>query len=229
MGRSGIPWDDAGSLRAARKLLGNAPGWEGIFTMFHSAERDPDATAEQWRRFQKVIAALGHRPPLVHAAASAAGAYGRLYGADLTRPGIHLYGGCVVGLDSVPVAALRTRVVATRRVSAGTAVGYDGTWVAPNQLTVATLSIGYADGVHRRLSNGGAVELLGQRVRIVGRVTMDHLMVDAGDLPVAVGDVATIFGGLVTLEEQAALAGTISYEMLTSLGPRLPRRYPNYE
>lgn len=229
MGRSGIPWDDVHALAAARNLLGDAAGWEGIFTMFHSAERDPVATAEQWQRFNEALAALGRRPSLVHAAASAGGAYGGVYAADATRPGIHLYGGRVAGLDSVPVAALRARVVATRRVSAGTSIGYDASWTAPNQTTIATVAIGYADGVHRRLSNGGAVELLGQRVRIVGRVTMDHLMVDVGELPAAIGDVATLFGGLVTLEEQAALAGTISYELLTALGPRLPRRYPNHE
>jgi alanine racemase len=229
MGRSGIPWDDLEALAIARNLLSDATGWEGIFTMFHSAERDPIATAGQWQRFHHALAALGRRPPLVHAAASAAGAYGGTYAADATRPGIHLYGGRVAGLDNVPVAALRARVVATRRVATGASVSYDATWTAPNPTTVATLAIGYADGVHRRLSNGGAVELLGQRVRIVGRVTMDHLMIDVGDLAVEIGDVATLFGGLVTLEEQAALAGTVSYELLTSLGPRLPRRYPNHE
>jgi alanine racemase len=229
MSRSGIPWDDAHALDAARNLVSDAAGWEGILTMFHSAERDPAATALQWKRFNGAIAALGRRPALVHAAASAAGAYGSAYAGDATRPGIHLYGGRVAGLDSVPVAAVRARVVATRRLPAGASVGYDATWTSPNQTTIATIAIGYADGVHRQLSNGGAVELLGQRVRIVGRVTMDHLMVDVGDLPVAIGDVATLFGGIVTLEEQAALAGTVSYELLTALGPRLPRRYTNDE
>jgi alanine racemase len=229
MSRSGILWDDDRSLAAARNLLGDAAGWEGAFTMFHSAERNPSATAEQWRRLEQAITGLGRRPDLVHAAASAAGAYGAAYAGDLTRPGIHLYGGHVTGLESVPVVALRARVVAVRRVAAGTSVGYDATWRAPSPTTIATLAIGYADGLHRSLSNGGAVELLGQRMRIVGRVTMDHTMVDAGDLPVAIGDVATLFGGLVTLDEQAALAGTVSYELLTALGPRLPRRYPNHE
>jgi len=225
MGRSGFRWDDATTLAAARNLLAAAGGWEGVFTALHSAERDPAATAEQWRRLQVAIEALGRRPPLVHAAASAAGAYGTAYAGDLARPGIHLYGGRVAGLDAMPVAALRARVVALRRLAPGATVGYDATWQAPNATTVATLAIGYADGVHRRLSNGGAVELLGQRVRVVGRVSMDLVTVDAGDLPVQIGDVATLFGGIVTLEEQAALAGTIAYEMLTSLGERLPRRY----
>lgn len=229
MGRSGIPWNDAESLIAVRNLVGDAAGWEGIFTMFHSAEKNAAATEQQWERLEGACAAIGRRPHLVHAAASAAAAYGSKYAGNVTRPGIHLYGGRVVGLDSVPVAALRARVVATQRVAAGTPIGYDATWHAGRATTIATLAIGYADGVHRSLSNEGAVELLGQRVRIVGRVTMDHLMVDAGDLPVAIDDVATLFGGLVTLEEQAALAGTVSYELLTALGPRLPRRYPNQE
>ncbi|MGH7593775.1 MAG: alanine racemase, partial [Gemmatimonadales bacterium] len=215
MSRSGIGWDDDAALLAARNLLRGAAGWEGIFTMFHSAEKDSAATAEQWRRLQHVITALGRRPALVHAAASAAGAYGAAYAGDLTRPGIHLYGGQVAGLDAVPTVRLCARVVAIRRVAAGKTVGYDATWRAPNPTTVATLSIGYADGLHRSLSNGGIVELLGRRVPIVGRVTMDHTMIDAGDLPVAIDDVATLFGGLITLDEQAALAGTVSYELLT--------------
>ena len=229
MGRSGIPWNDSQALMAVRNLVGDRTGWEGIFTMFHSAEKNAVATAEQWERLEAALAAIGRRPPLVHAAASAAGAYGTRYAGDVTRPGIHLYGGRVAGLDSVPVAALRARVIGIRRVTAGTSIGYDATWRAPDATTIATLAIGYADGLHRRLSNEGVVELLGSRVRIVGRVTMDHVMVDAGDLPVAIGDVATLFGGLVTLDEQAALAGTISYELLTALGPRLPRRYLNLE
>lgn len=229
MGRSGLRWDDPHALAEARNLLADATGWEGVFTTFHSAEHDPAVTALQWKRFHDAVAALGRRPRLVHAGASAVGAYGSTYAGDLARPGIHLYGGRVVGLDTVPVAALRSRVVAVRRLPTGEGVGYDSTWRAPNPTHVATLSIGYADGVHRRLSNGGAVELLGQRVRVVGRVSMDLTVVDIGDLPVSIGDVATVFGGIVSLEEQAALAGTINYELLTSLGPRLPRRYHRAE
>lgn len=229
MARAGFRWDDTAGLGAARSLLTNAPGWEGVFTHFHSAEHDDGATAEQWGRLEAAIVALGRRPSLVHAANSAAARYGSAYRADLARPGIHLYGGKVEGLSTVPVAALRARVVAVRRVGAGSTVSYDATWQAPEPTTVATLAIGYADGIPRRLSNGGAVELLGQRARIVGRVTMDLLMVDVADLPVAVGDVATVFGGVISLDEQASLAGTVSYELLTALGDRLPRRYTRSE
>jgi len=229
MNRSGFRWDDAATLAAAGNLLANATGWEGAYTHFHSAERDPTNCAEQWRRFQFALDALGRRPALVHVASSAVGAYGATYAADLVRPGIHVYGGFVPGLDAIPVVRLSARVVGVRRLVRGDTVGYDATWTAPNATTVATLGMGYADGVHRSLSNVGAVELLGQRLRIVGRVSMDHITVDAGDLPVSIGDVATIFGGLVTLDEQAALAGTISYELLTALGSRLPRIYHRAE
>ena len=91
-------------------------------------------------------------------------------------------------------------------------------------LLMATLGIGYADGVHRALSNVGAVELRDRLAPIVGRVTMDFVMV-APDVPVEPGEVATVFGGLVSLDDQAKRAGTISYELLTSMGPRIPRRY----
>jgi alanine racemase len=91
--------------------------------------------------------------------------------------------------------------------------------------TIATIGIGYGDGVPRALGGRGRVELDGAIVPIVGRVTMDMLMVDVGETPVAVGDVATLFGGLVALDEQAALAGTVSYELLTRIAPRVERRY----
>jgi alanine racemase len=225
MHRSGLRWNDASILAEAGNLLVEAAGWEGAFTHFHSAGSDPVATQGQWERLQQAIAALGRRPPLLHAANSAGGGYGRSHAGDLARPGIHLYGGAVGGLDPEVVAALRARVTAVRPVEAGESVSYEASWRAAAPTTVATLGIGYADGVLRSLSNRGEVELLGRRCPIVGRVTMDQLMVDAGDLPVRVGEVATVFGGLVSLDEQAAMAGTISYELLTSLGGRLPRRY----
>lgn len=226
MARNGLPWDDAAQLAAVRERLAVAPGdYEGIYTHFHTADGDAASTALQWRRLQEVVAALGARPRLVHAANSAAGAYGAAYGGDLARPGIFLYGGTAGALVPAPVAALRARVVAVRTVSAGTTVSYHASWTAPARTTLATLAIGYADGVLRAQSNRGQVEVQGQLVPIVGRITMDHLMVDIGDLPVRRGDVATIWGGDISLDTAAATAGTISYELLTALGPRLPRRH----
>jgi alanine racemase len=221
MSRSGFRWTgDTGW----RNLLAGSAGFEGCFTHFHSAEGDPASVHRQWRRFQQLLEALPGRPPLVHVANSAAALQGNTYACDLVRPGIFLYGGGAGGPAPEPVARLRARVVSERIVRAGETVSYGGTWTAPRDTRVATLAIGYADGVPRSLSNTGVVELGGRLAPIVGRVTMDFIMV-APDVAVSRGDVATIFGGLVSLDDQARRAGTISYELLTSLGPRLPRRY----
>ena len=96
-----------------------------------------------------MLAALPRRPALVHAANSAAALRGRAYAGDLVRPGIFLYGGEAGGPAPRPVAALRARVVAVRRVAAGETVSYGATWRASRDTTVATLGVGYADGLHR--------------------------------------------------------------------------------
>jgi alanine racemase len=115
-------------------------------------------------------------------------------------------------------------VVALRNVRAGDTVSYGATWAAPRDSVIATIAAGYGDGVHRSLGNAGAVELAGSVMPIVGRVTMDFLMV-AVEGPVALGDVATIYGGLVSVDDQARHAGTIAYELLTAIGARVVRRY----
>ena len=114
---------------------------------------------------------------------------------------------------------------AARRLAAGEPVSYGAAWRAASPTTIATLGIGYADGLLRSLGGTGLVALGDRIAPIVGRVTMDMTMVDAGDVPVAPGDVATIFGGPIPLADQARRAGTISYELLTALGPRVERRY----
>ena len=228
MSRHGFLWRDTGLIAALADRLRAADGWEGVFTHFHSADCDPAATRLQAERFQEVLAALPHRPPLVHLSSSGGALAGPRYGADLARPGIFLYGGRVESLTPEPVAALRSRVIAVRRLLPGETVSYGATAKLEAQATIATLAIGYGDGVPRSLGNTGRVELLGSVVPIVGRVTMDMIMVrTAGadaDL-VKTGEVATVFGGLVSLDEQAALAGTISYELLTAISPRVDRRY----
>jgi alanine racemase len=226
MSRAGFRWSDANALAELARMLTNAGGWEGIFTHFHSADTDPAATAVQWERFQMVLGAMPSRPPLVHAANSAASLMGTRYAADLVRPGIFLYGGSAGGMAPVPVARLCAPVIEVRQLLAGESVSYGATWIAPGVSTIATLGIGYADGLPRSLSSHGAVDLAGRRSPIVGRVTMDMTMVEAD---AEVGDVAVVFGGTVTLDQQAAAAGTISYELLTRIGARLERRYSGTE
>ena len=232
MSRGGVRWNDAGALEPMRGILATADGWEGIYTHFHSADTDPASVAVQWDRFQTLLGTMPRRPALVHTANSAAALMGPTYVADLVRPGIFLYGGRAGQVEPRPVAALRTRVVAVRTVEEGGTVSYGATWRATRTTTIATLAIGYADGFPRatREEHGAEarplrlVELGGRSVPVVGRVTMDLTMA-AVEGPVVDGDVATVYGGSVSLDQQAKAAGTISYELLTALGQRLPRRY----
>jgi len=221
MSRCGFRWDADPSWAG---LLRGAVGFEGLFTHFHSAEETPQSVALQWKRLQEVAGALPARPAMLHAANSSAALRHPEVRGDLVRPGIFLYGGEAGGHRPEPVVTVRCRVVALRRVQRGETVSYGATWTAPGDTLVATLGIGYADGILRSLSNCGAVELGGRIVPILGRVTMDFLMVEAPE-STAVGEVATIFGGAVSLDDQARRAGTISYELLTALGPRLQRNY----
>ncbi|MGH7703454.1 MAG: alanine racemase, partial [Gemmatimonadales bacterium] len=224
MARSGVRWDDSGALAEARALLPGAVGWEGVFTHFHSPDTDPAATRVQWDRFQSAVSGFHRRPELVHAANSAAALRGSVYAGDLIRPGIFLYGGSAGFPAPRPVAYLRTRVVGLRTVPQGETVSYGATWAAERDTTVATLAIGYADGVPRALGNRGSVEIRGQVLPIVGRVTMDMTMIaPAGGC--AIGDVASLYGGLVSLDAQADAGQTISYELLTAIGARVARRY----
>jgi alanine racemase len=226
MSRCGVRWDDPETLAGFR-----SPHLEGVFTHFHSADIRPDTVRLQWERFLAGRQALGMEPPLVHVANSA-GAW-RVPGAlPLARPGIFLYGG-VAAPDlplPAPVLGLRAPVVSLRRVHAGDSVSYGAEWTAPADTTIATLGLGYADGIPRAIQDRASVLLGGRRLPVVGRVTMDFLMVDAGDgVGLAVGDVATLIGtaggDTITLETFAGWAGTIAYDVIARLGQRLERRY----
>jgi len=230
MSRAGVRWDDRPSVSRLAALLGTAKGWEGAFTHFLASESDADGTRRQWDRFHEVLRALPRRPSLIHASNSAAALQGKLFAADLVRPGIYLYGGVVGSQSPKPVAALRARVVAVRSIGPGDTVGYGATWRAERPTRVATVGVGYADGFPRASPADGPdrsprhIELNGKLAPLVGRVTMDMCMAAVSE-DVAVGDVATVFGGLISLDQQAVAAGTISYELLTRLGPRVTRRY----
>lgn len=229
MSRAGVRWNDLAELRRINQALAKAPGWEGVYTHFHSAESDSEITNLQWERFQQVLRSLPRRPSLVHAANSAAALQGKCYAGDVVRPGIFLYGGAVGKAVPRPVAALRARVIALRWIEAGDTVGYGATWRADGPSLIATIGVGYADGFPRSAAGGSRsqvreIELNGRLVPVVGRVTMDMCMA-AVDEDVGIGDVATIYGGLVSIDRQAELAGTISYELLTRLGGRVERRY----
>jgi alanine racemase len=227
MSRAGIRWNDHVSLQRAAELVANAEGWEGVFTHFHSSESDLAATEEQWDRFVDALCWFPRRPRFVHAANSAGALRGKVFAGDLVRPGIYLYGGGVGEWRAAPetVAALKARVVGVRSLEAGESVSYNATWQAEGPVEIATLGCGYADGILRSGSSRLRVEIGGAVVPVVGRVTMDMTMVAVPAGTVRVGEIATIFGGKVSLAEHAASLGTNVYEALTSIGPRIPRVY----
>jgi alanine racemase len=153
---------------------------------------------------------------------------------DLVRPGVFLYGGSPGGGIAAgrAVVSMRARVVSVRRVHRGDIVSYNARWTAPRDTTIATLGIGYADGVQPALGgteSRGTVLLGGARRPIVGTVTMDLIMVDAGDLPVRVGEIATLLGEAdgqsLTLTEVSEASGVQPRGLTTALGRRLPRLY----
>lgn len=229
MGRAGVPWREIDSVRAAT----DTPSLEGCCTQFHSAERQDSSVREQLERFEQAVARLARRPALLHVANSAAALSDRRLAFDLVRPGVFLYGGAPGPgfVEPRPVASVRARVVAVRRLAPGESASYNALWRTPRATTVATLAIGYADGVRRAdgVAGTGAVLLRGRRCPIVGAVMMDLTMIETADGEVHVGDVATLLGesdgGRITLAELAAWTGESHRGVLTSLGPRLPRLY----
>jgi alanine racemase len=229
MGRSGVRWDDVAELGQAV----DTPSFEGCYTQFHSADRRDGSAERQLERFLQAVQRLPRRPALVHVANSAAAMRGTQFAFDAVRPGVFLYGGSPgEGLPQpAPVVSVRARVLSVRRVPKGETVSYNASWVAPHDTVIATLGIGYADGIRRLLgTNAGAHVLLrGKRCPIVGLVTMDMTLVDTGTLDVQVGDTATLVGeqagNRISLEEFAQWSSELQREFLTGLGSRLPRVY----
>lgn len=227
MNRAGASVADPELLLALRERLSGANGYEGVCTHFHSADTDAASVDRQWWAFQQAVDAVGPRPPLVHAANSAAALMGPQYGADLVRPGIYLYGGRAGagGADPVPVATFQAAVVSVRTVAPGDSVSYAAAWRATRPARIATVAAGYADGLPLEYATAGRMEVRGHVVPVRGRVTMDMTMLEVPD-DVVPGDTATIFGGSLPLDDQAERANTISYHLLTSMGRRVERRYP---
>jgi alanine racemase len=229
MARGGVRWDDIERIAP----LTDTPAFEGAFTQLRSSECADGSTALQLERYLAALARLSRMPRLRHVANSAAALRAPQCALDLVRPGVFLYGGTPGGdvQPGRPVASLRARVVSVRRVQAGDGVSYNARWIASRQTTIATLGIGYADGVPATLGPDGRGQVLlrGARCPIVGTVTMDLTLVDAGEVPVAVGDVATLLGDVdgqrITLAELSAASGVQPRGLLAALGPRLPRLY----
>lgn len=207
---------------------------EGIFTHFSDADGSEEYTMCQFTRFLDTLdklAARGVRFEIRHCAASAAVLNYPCTHLDMIRPGIALYGHYPAPdmehtCPLLPVLSLKSRVAAVRALPAGTQVSYGRTHTLKRDSLLAVLPVGYADGFFRLFSDRLAVELRGRRAPLVGRVCMDLCMVDVTDIPgVVPGDVATLYGDKTPVEAGAELAGTIPYELLCDVSPRVPRVY----
>jgi alanine racemase len=206
-----------------------------MFTHFAAADDSEEYTMAQLTRYLDAKQALADRGvtfAIYHCAASAAVLNYPCTHMDMGRPGIALYGYYpapgMEGLDGSglePVMTVKSRIAAVRSLPAGTCVSYGRTATLARDSRLAVVPIGYGDGYPRGLSNRMDMEILGVRCPIVGRICMDMCMVDVTDLPqVKAGDIATVYSQGLT-EQAAQTMGTIVYELLCDVSPRIPRIY----
>ena len=206
-----------------------------LFSHLSNATADDDRAA--LRAFEEgvgVAASLGLAPPLRHIAATHAAIDLPESRLGCVRIGIGLYGlspfddRTSADLGLRPAMTLRGAVAAVRRVPAGTGVSYGYDYRTDHDTTLALVPLGYADGVPRQASGRGPVMIGGRRYTVAGRIAMDQFVVDVGDASVAVGDEAVLFGdptlGVPSATDWADAAGTINYEIVTRIGPRVRRR-----
>jgi len=222
---------------------------EGIFTHLASSEEVGAAQNEdQLQKFRQAIAELrnsGIKGCYGHLANTAAiFAYPKWLNCSgfekmLVRPGLALYGYClpfpasqnspvVPALE--PVLSWKSRIIALRNLEPGERVGYGGTWTTPRRSRIATIPVGYADGLSRQLSSRGQVIVRGSYAPMVGRISMDLTSIDVTDIEgVMIGDEVVIIGSQGNLrigaDTMAAIAGTVPYEVLCNIGKRVPRKY----
>jgi len=235
MGRLGLLPEDFVDLV---ELVKGLPALEiqGVFTHFAQADQiDLAYTRWQWERFLAVREDLRKRGisiPYVHAANTPATMFFPAAHLDLVRVGLGIYGMYPDDrrpLELKPALSLKTRVAFVKRVPAGSHVSYGSTYVTEKETSLAILPIGYADGLSRGLSNRGHVIIRGTLCPIVGSITMDHTMVDLGDLPCTIGDEVILLGTDGNHEIQAyhwaKLLGTINYEITCMISSRIERLY----
>ncbi|GMV93850.1 MAG: alanine racemase [Candidatus Hydrogenedentota bacterium] len=238
MGRQGFSMDDAVSEMMRLTRISHID-IEGVCTHFSIAEngRDP-FTANQVRQFRQVLKLIekeGIPYEMTHAANSAAVVGHPAAALDMVRPGLMTYG--VWPTDSPPaesplrpVLRWETQVILVKDINKGDSVGYGRTFTAGDAIRVAVIPVGYADGYKHSLSNRASVLIRGKRCAVRGRISMDQTVVEVTQVPgISVGDTVTLIGTdgreSITAEELAERGGTIPYEILTGISPRVEREY----
>jgi alanine racemase len=236
MGRAGCPPGEAAAL-AARIVssgclrLGGTATHLAVSDSLESA--DLAYTGEQLARFREAlisIKAAGFDPGIVHAANSGGLVFHEDSWFNMVRPGILLYGYSPAGLGGPvpvkPVMELRSAVTLIKKLAGGESVSYGRTWTAPEDTLIATIPVGYADGLRRALSGNWQVSIRGRSLPLVGRICMDQCMVNLGPsepgTPIRQGDEVIVFGDA---GEMAEKLGTIPYEITCGISKRVPRVY----
>jgi alanine racemase len=220
-------------------VLAQTPGiaLSGLMTHFACADdADESMSRAQLERFEEARAALrkrGHDPALLHVANSAGLVRFPEARHGLVRPGLALYGLSPSASITIPglrpVLSLRSRIVALRDVAVGESVSYGALFRAARPTRVATVPVGYADGYTRRLTGKAEVLVRGRLCKVIGAITMDMCLVDVTGLDAKLGDEVVLLGSQgderITAEELAEQSGTITWEILTGIGKRVPRHY----
>ena len=212
----------------------------GVWSHLAVADTDPDFTRRQIETFQRALRSTepalpgGSAPPLRHLANTPGTLFHPESHLDMVRTGLGIYGlyphpSARRLIDLRPAMKIVSRVSHLLRHPEGARPSYGRVRPLPASSVVATLPLGYADGIPRRISGGGEVLIRGRRFPLAGRVTMDQLVVDMGEHPVEVGDEAVLIGAggseSISFDDWAELSDTINYEVVSRIGPRLPRRY----
>jgi alanine racemase len=236
MGRGGVLAE--GALDVLHKLNGmKGLEVEGIYSHFSCADSDESYSSMQLRRFEKILhqsTVEGIRPPVAHFCNSAGILTMKAATFEGVRPGLLLYG--CSPIEGVPIVGLRpamsmkSRLIAFKQVPAGYGISYGRSYLTYKPTTVGILPVGYRDGYSRMLSNKASVLIRGKRAPVIGRVTMDQIMIDLSDVQgVTVGDEAVLMGEAgnqrITAGDLGSLAQTISYEILSTVGRLVHRVY----
>jgi len=229
MNRLGLPKEEVTALQQAEDILQNL---DLCFVMSHLASADEAGNVQNQEQLTRFRTSLDHFPKLAASLANSSGIFlGAAYHFDLARPGAALYGinptpGQANPMQ--PVVQLQARVLQVRNIQPGDRVGYGGRFQAEKPGRIATVAVGYADGFLRYLSDRGSAWFQGTRLPLAGLVSMDVAGVDVTGLPpdrLKPGDLVELLGPNQGVDDLAAQAGTIGYEILTALGRRYHRVY----
>ncbi len=209
---------------------------DGVFTHFAVADRTKpeedgftDAQFERFTSATEKLKAAGLTPEICHCCNSAGLLLDNEKQLDLCRPGIILYGltpssALRLSQDFTPVMTLKSVVSMVKEINAGDTVSYGRTFKAQDKIRIATVAAGYADGYPRSLSNKAYVLINGKKAKIIGRICMDQLSVDVTDIEdIKMGDEVILFGKELPVENLADICGTINYEIVCGITPRVPR------